>query len=237
MIRKRAWEIGAAAVLILVLTAAVTVAWAWQERQEQLTARLAVALDADWVTGAKDLSGLRRLVSQGASLRVHGRRLGLTVLHVACLQGDQDLTAESLRAEADVNAKAVAGFTPLMAAAVTGHPGITRMLIAAGGEVNARDRFGTAVLTHAVFGRRATILRLLEDAPSTSRAPGGSSARQRASSAAAATVQVLIEGGAEVNARDRYGHTALEYAANPDQFRTPFDPAVIRVLKQHRAKE
>ena len=107
-----------------------------------------------------DLATLKRFLG---SVDINRARnvSGRTLLHVACLSGDRLVVAELLRAGADPRAcDEVNGSTPLHltvfkeGSEIVGSVAITRMLLRAGANVDAKDAYGETPLHDAVSARR-----------------------------------------------------------------------------------
>jgi uncharacterized protein len=102
-------------------------------------------------------------------------RAGRTALHYAALNGDLEQTRQLL-ATRDASERDDDGFTPLHFAAQQSQAHLIGVLVEAGADVDAQDRWGDTPLWRAVFSSRgegATILALLAvganpDLPNTS---------------------------------------------------------------------
>jgi ankyrin repeat protein len=108
---------------------------------------------------------------------------GNTPLHLAALNGHEEVVRLLVSRRANVNAASDRGATPLHLAVE--HPQVMRQLLAAGANVNARDAQGRTPLHWAAMGGAYDAVALLSD--------GG--------------------GGADLNARDRDGRTPMYLAA------------------------
>ena len=110
--------------------------------------------------------------------------------------------------------------TPLMKAAECGHFKIVEFLINHGASVNATDKYGNTALLLAVRERQneifCLVLQNVNDAGLyivNQRTP----LMQVAACGQIEIVEVLINHGASINARDKYGNTALLFAARERQ--------------------
>ena len=127
-----------------------------------------------------DLTTLKRFLG---SVDINRARnvSGRTLLHVACLSGDRLVVAELLRAGADPRAcDEVNGSTPLHltvfkeGSETVGSVAITRMLLRAGANVDAKDAYGETPLHDAVSARRCGCIAELLKAGANVNARSGS---------------------------------------------------------------
>ena len=127
-----------------------------------------------------DLATLKRFLG---SVDINRARnvSGRTLLHVACLSGDRLVVAELLRAGADPCAcDEVNGSTPLHltvfkeGSEIVGSVAITRMLLRAGANVDAKDAYGETPLHDAVASRRCGCIAELLKAGANVNARSGS---------------------------------------------------------------
>lgn len=146
-----------------------------------------------------DVSAIRYLIGQGASLALLGDNLDLNGV---AFHGHWRLCAFLIEAGADPNhALPDSGETPLHAAtSVANRPAhdlVVRVLLAAGADPDARTREGAAT---GAFMR-------------DSRTRGETPLHRAAAFASLETVEALIAAGAEVAARDAHGDTPLSWAS------------------------
>jgi ankyrin repeat protein len=139
-------------------------------------------------TRAHDLAAVKALLKTGADVNA-AQGDGMTALHWAAMQGDQDLVQMLLAAGANVRATTrLGGYTALHLASQGGHSQVAAALLAAGAN------------------------------PNLATATGATAAMLAAKAGSAETVTRLIEVGADVNAKDTtYGQTALMVAAGLDR--------------------
>lgn len=189
----------------------------------------------EWAVRADDLETAQLLLGAGADAKM-ANRLGVTPLSLAATNRNAAMVDALLRAGADANSAAPGGETVLMSAARTGNPDAVRLLIAHGANVNAREAsYGETALMWAVSENHAAAAKVLIDHGADVNArsklldytqdrfglegvmtilPRGNwtplmyAARQGSSDAA----RVLAEAGAELNATDPDGTTALVLA-------------------------
>jgi ankyrin repeat protein len=105
---------------------------------------------------------------------------GMTALHVAAMRGYVQIAKALLAAGADIDARDNLGFTPMAAAAEQGHGELAKVLLAAGAGVHVRNATGATPLIHS------------------SQHPSNVD-----------FVRALLEAGAELDAQDNEGGTAL----------------------------
>ncbi len=143
----------------------------------------------------QDRATVRALLQQNVDVNAADGD-GSTALHWAAANGDLELTQALLKAGASVKpVTRIGGMSPLFMAARNGSDGVVDALLAAGAGAGEANGNGTTVLMMA------------------------------AASGNAATVRLLIDRGADVNAMDvTNGQTALMFAAARNA------PAAIQVL-------
>lgn len=135
-----------------------------------------------------------------------------------------------LQAGANPGAETVLGTTPLFPAATTSAE-MTKLLLEYGADPNARARNDA---TPILFTRGADVIRLLLARGADARArskTGESSLMEAAIRGDVASVTLLLEHGADVNAADHRGYTPLLLAAQYDGD----SPEIVRLLLDHGA--
>jgi len=177
------------------------------------------------VRGRKDAVNL--LLANGALVNAKNDK-GLTPLHwVAGAVFPQwrhpEMVKILLTNGADVNAADNQGLTPIHHAAKTGRESIAKTLIDKGADVNVQDSYGLTALHYTVTSGREDIIRLLLgkkgiaiDARDNSgrtafhyAARAGFGANYAYKEFPAAIAQLLLDSGADVNAKDAMGQTSV----------------------------
>ncbi len=147
-----------------------------------------------------------RLVDAGADVNERAPD-GTTALHWAAHFGDAELAERLLARGADPNARNDYGATPLSVAAVEADPRIVAALLDAGADPNLPNAEGeTALMVVARTGRVETARRLLErgaEVNATESWGGQSALMWAAAQKQPAMIRLLIEHGADVDARGR----------------------------------
>ena len=194
-----------------------------------------------WASYRDDAAAVELLIQAGADANA-ATDLGVTPLWLACENGSAALVRRLLREGADPNRALLLGETPVMVSARGGYPEVIELLAAAGADLNARAARGQTALMWAAGQRRhGAVAALLEHGadvharsdtwsqvmavppharPENSRAipHGGNTALMFAARAGdAASVQLLVTAGTDVDAVDAWGLSALALAAHAGQ--------------------
>lgn len=138
---------------------------------------------------------------------------------------------------ADVNAKSKNGTTALMLASENGNTDIVRILLEEGANINAKhEEGGTALIFAAAEGHAGTVLALLNKGATVHAINNDGFTALNAAAGVGLTgeeridiVQLLLDNGAEVNAKDDFGETTLMRAAIADR------PDTVRFLLDNGA--
>ena len=166
-----------------------------------------------------DVESIKKLLAGGAE--VNGKNKGgYTALHLAAKRGQAAAAAALLEAKADIGLASKSGKTALhYVAYYNGNLDLAKALLDAGAAVNAKDGKNKTPLDYALSKKRTELAELL-------RSKGGKTTKELAAAEnifAAAEVGDLeaikkhLEGGADVNAANKQGYTALHMAVRRGQ--------------------
>ena len=132
-----------------------------------------------------------------------------SVLLNAALAGQTELVRKTLDRGADANAKGGDGRTALMLAAFDGHTGTLRVLLEGGAKVDDRDGLGRTALMYAASGPNPASVQLLLEWKANPLAVDQeeqfTALMFAAAEGQAEVVRVLIDHGADVNAKTQPG--------------------------------
>lgn len=159
----------------------------------------------------------RLLIAFGADVNMKNEYGGTALM--AAVSGRRKEVAELLiEHKADVNAKDDHVQTALMFAADDGYKEVAELLIKHGADVNAKDEYGKTVLMFAAAARNKMFV-----APQTA-------LMSYVSKEYTGIVESLVARGADVNATDNNGGTALKIAIHNE------DRAMQKILRKHGAR-
>ena len=150
---------------------------------------------------------------------------GQTPLHLAAIYGHNAIAKYLLENNADTSVQDSSGATPLHEAVRYGNVEIAKALLNSGANVNARDNLGkTPVMLILPKDKTAEIYKLLiaHRADLTQKDMFGDTVLHTASmlNVGASTFGILIDGGADVDARNKEGVTPLAIAVQKNDLET-----------------
>jgi ankyrin repeat protein len=146
----------------------------------------------------------KSLIGAGADVNIQNND-GVTALIIAAGHGNTEIVQLLLTVNANLNAQTKNGYTALISAAINHHPLIAELLIGAGADLNIRNAEGdTAIMVSSL---NITDMLLEAKADVTIRNHNGETMLMNASTPLIA--QELIDRGANIDAQDNFGSTAL----------------------------
>ena len=187
--------------------------------------------------GCGDRATVTRLLREGVSPdaveSIHGAWEGQTALHFAAEQDRTDVIDLLVASRANVNARAVGGTSPLHLASYAGRLAAVKALLRHGADPNAVDSLGTPLKKALLQGSSDIAIVLLDGgADPNVRSPYDGSTAVMAVSGVMIVyperenlIRRLIAAGADVNAGDTYGNTALHGVARRGTFDKPIETA------------
>ena len=160
----------------------------------------------------------------------------ITALMEAARRGKthSGIAAALIKAGAEITARDSHGVTPLMFAAISGSPETIRMLLKSGADVKAKDADGRTVLIESLTTENGSPPEIVEEliqagAEVNVKVYGGLTPLMIAAGGDSRVLRTLIHAGADLNATDDQGATALRWAKE--------SPANYQILKDAGAKE
>ncbi len=166
----------------------------------------------------RSVDSVRALIKAGADVNATTDR-GHTALMTAARNGSTAVVRILLAAKADVNAKAEGGMTALHQAAEAGNVEVIELLLAAGADISARNEWAGTPLHYAV--QNANVARCLlkhgcrVDAPGNEDCLGMPALSLATVFGNSEVIKLLLEAGANINAQDQTGKTALMHSIQP----------------------
>ncbi|KAL8790643.1 MAG: hypothetical protein Q9213_000491 [Squamulea squamosa] len=166
------------------------------------------------------------------AMDVNGRDSdGASALHIAAKNGHTAAVKQLLAKNANTNIEDNSGETALHCASRNGDKAIVELLLLHGANVMKKDTRGWGALDWAVIEGKDDVVKILLEHGVDAEANGRNEALFLAAGEGhATTVEMLLDNGAEVDAKDWLGSTAMDFAA-PGGYE-----ATVRVLLQHGAR-
>ncbi|CAG8063528.1 unnamed protein product [Penicillium nalgiovense] len=161
-----------------------------------------------WTAQDSAAAVARLLLENGADADLADKN-GSTALHIAALQGHEQVAALLLQNGANTNIQDKDGWTPLYGAAVQEHTAVVRLLSEKAGDSKKTLDLVDRKMENS--GERTLLKRVAEDKRQGSTVTSG--LRVAAQEAQLGRLRIMLERGADVNAKDPAGYTALELAA------------------------
>ena len=138
---------------------------------------------------------------------------GATALQIAAKYGHESVVRLLLQKEASINIENNNGETALYWAARNGHKTVGKLLLENGANVLTKDNEGWSALDWAVIGGKNDIVKeLLKHGIDTKNDGSNQALYLAAWEGHEDTVQMLLDNGADVNAKDWIWSTALDWA-------------------------
>jgi ankyrin repeat protein len=155
-----------------------------------------------------NIEAVKQHLAGGVDVNVKEDRYGRTPLHYAAKAGHKEIVELLISKGADVNAKNEGGWTPLHYAAFSGCKEVAELLIAKGAEVNAKSGppDGSTPLDWAIEKNHTETADLI-------RKHGGEHSIYAARQGNIEAVKEYLDDGKDVNAKNEYGWTHLNHAA------------------------
>lgn len=160
---------------------------------------------------SSDVASVRRVLAKSLSPNQRDSS-GFTPLMTSSIRGDKEITQILLTAGADVNSKNERGETVLLDATSSRRAEIVELLLASGADISAidRDLHRTALHIACANGDLATVKALLPKVQDVNvRDREGQTPLLVTGEDSLEIIDLLIDHGADVNARNKYGGTAL----------------------------
>ena len=155
------------------------------------------------------------LLSKSVDVNAQGNEGGMA-LTAASSGAHESIVRLLLSAGANINADSEGWGTALISASTRGHESIVRLLLSAGADVNAYSEIReTPLMAASGFNKDASVVQLLLAHNANVNAIGGVFGTALNSASFYGNldaVRILLDGGADVNARERQNKMALEYA-------------------------
>ncbi|CAN0345620.1 unnamed protein product [Ectocarpus sp. 12 AP-2014] len=190
-----------------------------QQKQQQQPA----TLGGIWAAVRRgDANGVRAKLAAGATIDEADSE-GRTPLMVACASGDTEMASllvNGVSPPSSVAARTIEGWTPLMIASGGGRLEVVKVLLQAGAALHDRDdEFGSNSFMWACGGGHAEVVRVMlasgaKDLLHSTNSDMWTPLMVACDAGSLATVQVLVESGADLASFNNENLTALDIAAD-----------------------
>jgi ankyrin repeat protein len=186
---------------------------------------------------AQILGTLKALIVGGADVNAAGPN-GETPLSLAASSGSADAVRLLFAHGAKMPKETGVGWSPLMGAAQIGSLDTVRLLLEHGADARATDQSGRTTIMAAVDSAPYTVVVIINGVNQT---PKPSPVDQARLQRIFDIIRLLLDHGADLNARDSRGFTALQLAIGANfprqnQMQRPQKPELVAFLKRLGAK-
>ena len=187
----------------------------------------------------KDIAAVKALLADGSDVDETDYVLG-TALHIAALDGSEEIARILIRKGADVDAASeLQDNRPLHLAAEFGGASMLALLLDNGATVDARNDIQRTPLMNAAVAANVEAVRLLLDRGADIEAREGGHEDTPLIAASFRghldIVKLLIANGADIHATDREGRTAFRVAATPPSYGRVGGAALLEYLASQGA--
>lgn len=184
----------------------------------------------DLALAYKNAGAVAELLKFGLSIR-ESQSAADSAMETATMRGHTEIVRLLLDGGYDVNRTTPSGSTFLNDAALKGQKKVAQLLMDHGANVNAPDSSGTLPLHNAAIGGDAEMAELLLDhgarIDARERESKATALMLAASLSRTSVVGLLLKRGADLNLKDKSGHSALDRARETDSTET------IELLQRH----
>lgn len=204
---------------------------------------------SDWlqVVESGSLGDIKKFISNGVDVNVKGGYMDETALMKACSKGHLEVVKALLAHQADVNVKNIYGHTALMIASWQNNLELVKLLIYNNAEINAKDNKGNTALMWTggekyesdeidvdeiedrIKGHLKVAKYLITNGADMKNV--GELLMHATKYGDLEMVKSLVDYGADVNAKDKYGQTALMIASKVPH------PEIVKFLKSKGAND
>lgn len=173
-----------------------------------------------------DFNNIMKLIKAGADINTKCVRYGCTALHVAVVYGRNDIVRELITLGADINTRNKNGLTPLYIDRIT----TVDILIKAGANVNITDYLGNTPIFYCSdrdYWIVIAIMLIKAGADLNIKNKAGLTPLLHAMRRRFCIISLLVLNGADINAKNADGNTALDLAKMNE------DDEVVEFLEQY----